>query len=337
VTGIADRPPTGRLLGIDVGGTKVALAVSDAAGRPLARLRRPLEPTGAWQRDLERIAADAKRLLREAGGEGAPAAIGISAPGPLDLAAGQIDGPPNLPGWVRVPVCDVLSAALGAPAFLENDANAAALAEWRFGAGRGVGDLVYLTMSTGVGAGIVAAGRLVRGAAASAGEIGHAPVVWGGEPCVCGLRGCLEAYVGGAAWTRRLRAIAPETSRAVALAGARIALTPVHVVAAARDGDAFSCAELARYVEYLARALVMLCFTLAPRRIVLGTIPTAAGDALCLDPLRQRVRAALWPGLAREIEIVASGLGDELAFLAGIGVALEGLRELTPPGPTSPR
>jgi len=361
VTAIADRPGARRLLGIDIGGTKVALAVADAAGRPLARLRRAIEPSGSWQRDLDRIVADAKRLLREArvrtperaggawvaSGEpsapGAPedagvlVAIGISAPGPLDPVAGEIAAPPNLAGWVGVPVRDVVAEALRAPAFLENDANAAALAEWRFGAGRGVDDLVYLTMSTGVGAGVVAAGRLVHGATASAGEIGHTPVVWGGEPCACGLRGCLEAYIGGAAWMRRLRVLAPETSRAVALAGGRDVLTPEHVVAAARTGDAFARAELARYVEFLARALVTLCFTLAPRRIVLGTIPTAAGDALVLDPLRARVRAALWPALAREIEIVASGLGDELPYRAGIGVALEGLRATTPRDPTSAR
>lgn len=335
MTGVADE--AGRILGLDIGGTKVALAVADRAGRLLARRRRPLEPSGDGRADLARLAAEAGVLLREAGGEGPLVAIGVSAPGPLDPDAGEIGAPPNLPGWVRVPVRAVLAKALGAPAFLENDANAAALAEWRFGAGRGVDDLVYLTMSTGVGAGVIAGGRLVRGVACAAGEIGHAPVEWGGAPCACGLRGCLEAYVGGAAWTRRLRALAPDASRAVALAGGRGALTPEHVVAAAREGDAYSCAELARYVEYLARALVTLCFTLAPRRIVLGTIPAAAGETLCLAPLRARVHAALWPALAREIEILPSSLGDDRPYLAGVGVALEGLRGPTPPDPRFPR
>jgi glucokinase len=182
----------------------------------------------------------------------------------------------------------------------------------------------------------VLGGRLHRGAL-GAGEVGHAPVEWEGEPCACGLRGCLEAYVGGAAWARHLRATAVPDGRVAALAGGRDRIRPEHLLAAAREGDAFALAELARYNDYLARGLVAIAFMLAPERIVLGTIPTAAGDALCLDPLRQRVRAALWPGLAREIEIVASGLGDELAYLAGIGVALEGLRALTPPGPTSLR
>jgi len=336
VTGIAEPGAVGRILGLDVGGTKVALAVADAAGGLLARRQRPLDPSGDGRADLARIAAEAKVLIAEAGG-GPLRAIGISAPGPLDPAAGEIGTPPNLPGWLRVPVVRLLADALRAPAFLENDANAAALAEWRFGAGRGVDDLVYLTMSTGVGAGVIAAGRLVRGTACSAGEIGHAPVEWGGAPCACGLRGCLEAYVGGAAWTRRLRALAPETSRALALAGERVALTPEHVVAAAQEGDAFARAELARYVEYLARAIVPLVFTLAPRRIVLGTIPSAAGDALCFAPLRARVRAALWPALASALEIVPSALGDERPALAGVVVALEGLRSATPPDPGFPR
>jgi glucokinase len=323
VTGVSDA-----VLGIDIGGSKVALALADRAGRLLACRRRPLAPSGSWERDLEILVGDARAVLAEGRAAGAPAriaSVGVSAPGPLDPERGSIGAPPNLPGWRSVPIARFLGERLEAPVVLENDANAAALAEWRFGTGPRVASLVYLTLSTGVGAGVIAGGRLLRGAACSAGELGHAPVEWGGLPCACGLRGCLEAYVGGAAWTRRLRAIAPEGSRALALAGGREAVAPEHVVAAAREGDPFARAELARYVEYTARALVGLCFTLAPERIVLGTIASAAGEELCLAPLRARVRAALWPVLAREVEIVASSLGDELPFRAGVAVALAGL------------
>jgi glucokinase len=240
--------------------------------------------------------------------------------------------PPNLPGWEDVAVIETLRVALRAPVFLENDANAAALAEARFGAGQGARDVVYLTMSTGVGAGIVLDGRVHRGLAWSAGELGHAPVEWNGEPCACGLRGCLEAYVGGAAWTARLRAIAPAGSLVVAHAGARERATPEHVVSAARAGDAFALAEMSRFVDWLARGLVWIAFGIAPEVIVLGTIPSAAGEALCFAPLRARVRAHLWPVLATQLRIVPSALGPRLPALAGVSVALDAL---TPRGLSS--
>ena len=251
------------------------------------------------------------------------AAVGVSAPGPLDGERGVVEGPPNLPGWDSVPLGVIFAAVLDRPVRLENDANAAALAEWRFGAGRGLAHLVYLTMSTGVGAGLVLGGRLHRGAGGQAGEIGHAPIEWDGEPCACGQRGCLEAYVGGAAWTRRLRAATPDTSRVALLAGGRAQVRPEHVLAAAREGDAFAGAELARFNEYLARGIVLVGFALAPEAVILGTIPTAAGEDLCLGPVREIVARRLWPGLARTLRILPSALGEDLGAYAGLAVALQ--------------
>jgi glucokinase len=171
------------VLGIDLGGTKLALALGDAQGRVTARLRRPTEPSGDATADIARIVADARRLLAEAGmGPADLVAVGVSAPGPVDPVRGEIVQPPNLPGWGRVPLREQLGSALGAPVRIENDANAAALAEWRLGAGQGYEDLVYLTMSTGVGGGLVLGGRLHPGRLGNAGEIGHLPVEWDGEP-----------------------------------------------------------------------------------------------------------------------------------------------------------
>jgi glucokinase len=311
------------IVGVDIGGTKTALGVADHAGRLRATCRRGA-PGADWEAELAAIAEDARALLAQAGAD-APEAIGIAAPGPLDRSRGVLVAPPNLPGWREVPVTARLADALGAPAFLENDANAAALAEWRFGAGRGVARLVYLTMSTGVGAGLVLDGRLYRGRGDYAGEIGHAPIEWNGEPCACGLRGCLEAYVGGRAWTRRLRERAPDASRAIALAGDRQRVAPEHVIAAAGQGDAFSRAELSRWVGYLARGVVWASFAYAPDAIVLGTIAAAAGDALCLAPLRAEVAAHCWPDLVAGVRIEPAALWPDGASLAGVCAALEGL------------
>jgi glucokinase len=313
-------------LGIDIGGTKLALALGDDEGRIVARRRRATAPTGAPDRDVEAIVADARALLAEAGVAASDLAmVGISAPGPLDQAQGRVLGAPNLPGWHDVPLVRLVREALRVPVHMENDADAAALAEWRFGAGRGRRDLVYLTMSTGVGGGIILDGALHRGAGGRAGEVGHLPVVWDGEPCACGLRGCLEAYVGGRAWMRRLREVVPESSSAVRLAGGRTKLLPEHVVAAAGQGDPFACAEMQRFVDYLARGIVALAFVLAPQLVVLGTIPTAAGETLCLAPLRRAVESRLWPAIASDLEILPAALGEEGPYLAGLCAASQGL------------
>jgi glucokinase len=309
-------------VGIDVGASKLAFGVADASGVLRMRHRRAWIPSGDAQRDCDAIAAGAHELLARAGvPRGELRGIGVCAPGPLDAAAGVVLGPPNLPGWGRVPLCALLAQALGAPAALENDANAQALAEWRARAGQGVERLVYLTMSTGVGAGIVLGGRLERGADGLGGELGHVSVQWNGERCACGMRGCLEAYAGGAAWQRHLRRVTPASSRAAALAGSAGAVRPEHVVAAAREGDAFARAELERWNGYVARALAAIAVSLAPDVIALGTIAGAAGEELCLAPLRRRLREQVWPRIAERVRIEASALGDELPVRAALIVA----------------
>lgn len=321
--GEARRGGRAVLLGIDIGGTKVALALGERDGAPRAHRRLATRPSGEGRADLERIVQAARALLEEAGVPlAAVERVGVSLPGPLDLAAGRVLDLPNLPGWEGLPVRDLLGEAFGRPVELENDANAAALAEWRYGAGRGAQHLVYLTMSTGVGAGLVLGGRLHRGVAGSAGEVGHMPLVQDGEPCACGLRGCVEAYLGGAAWARRLARTTPPASRAAALAGGPAAVTPEHLVEAAREGDAFALEELRRWNHLLARTLTMLTFVLAPERFVLGTIARAAGEALCLDPVREEVRAHVWPILGGGLRIEAAELGEELPYRAGLAVAI---------------
>ena len=274
------------------------------------------------------LAEHARALVARAGASlDEIAAVGVSAPGPLDAEAGVVLQPPNLPGWDHAPVREVLSRELGRPVGLENDANAAAVAEWRFGAGRGLRDLVFLTMSTGVGGGLVLGGRLHRGLFSAAGEVGHLPVEWDGEPCVCGKRGCLEAYVGGASWARRLARVTPPESAVARLAGGAALARPEHVVEAARAGDAFALAEFARWNGYLVRGLVPLVYTLAPELFVLGTIAAAAGEELCLKPVREEVRRRVWPFLAPEVRIEASALGEDLPYLAGLGVAVGAAEE----------
>jgi glucokinase len=314
------------LLGVDIGGTKIGLALGDENGGVLACVRRPTEPTGSPREDVARIADEARSLLAQHDLTAADVAcVGVSAPGPLDAARERVIRPPNLAGWDDVPLRAMLADALGTRVALENDANAAALAEWRYGAGRGFRDVIYLTASTGVGGGIVLGGRLYRGSGGNAGEIGHSPVEWEGLLCACGQRGCLEAYAGGAAWIQRLAEVTPDDSRVAALAGGREHARPEHVVAAAREGDAFALAEMERYNDYMSRAIAALVFVLAPEVVILGTIPTHAGEELCFAPLRAKVASHVWPQLGGALEIVPSALGDDLPAYAGLCAAIEGL------------
>lgn len=319
----------GYALGIDLGGTKLALALAEVSApdgiQLVARRRRPTSATGNPRADVDAIVRDVHALLAEAHRSIDDIdCVGLSVPGPFDIEQGTLLTPPNLPGWNAVPIRDWIAAALGRPVRVDNDANAAALAEWRLGAGQGTNHMVYLTMSTGVGAGLVLDGKLFRGWRGNAGEFGHVTVEPDGTRCSCGLNGCLEAYVGGAAWTRRIREICPASSQVAVLAGHGSKATPEHVVAAAQSGDKFALAEFERFNHYLARGIANVVFAVAPQVIVLGTIPTAAGQQLCLEPLREQVAGLLWPELSDGLRIVGSELGEDLAYYAGICVALEG-------------
>jgi glucokinase len=315
------------ILGIDIGGTKTALALARDDGQLVGRVRRPTQPSGDPAADVGRIVEDARGLLEEAGeGQGALRSVGVSFPGPLDPAAGIVHSPPNLPGWKDVAIGPMLQEALQAPTHLENDANAAALAEWRFGAGQGLRDLVYLTMSTGVGGGMILDGRLYRGAVGTAGEWGHVPIELDGLRCACGLSGCLEAYVGGNSWQSWLRAeLAPE-SLACELAGGRDQLRPEHVVEAARQGDALALEQLRRWTDLVSRGLAQIAFSLSPQAVILGTIAVAAGEALCFEPLRAALERRVWAHQAPGMKLLPAALGKEGPYLAGVCVALEGMQ-----------
>lgn len=312
------------LLGIDIGGSKRVLAVGDHSSGVFARRRHPMRFSGDWREDLRVVIGEARDLLNEVerAGQGPLEAIGVAAPGPVERRTGVLRNPPNLPGWRDVPLAQLLEEAFGVPVRVENDANAAALAEQRFGAGRGCRDMVYLTMSTGVGGGVISDGRLVHGANGFAGELGHIPIVRNGRRCQCRLRGCLEAYVGGQAWSNQLRRRVPTASRIFEhVDGDRSRIGPEILLAAAREGDSFATEELSRWLDYLALGLVPLVMAFDPERIVLGTIAVAAGEALCFEPLRERVAARIWGEQAERLAIVPALLGEALPEQAALAVA----------------
>lgn len=184
-------------IGIDMGGTKCAVVAGRADGKILRRIAFPSGKDAHPDEFLPRFYEAIDALLREYNGGAAPAAVGVSCGGPLDTRRGVIQAPPNLPLWDEVPICALLSERYGCPAYLQNDANACAIAEWRFGAGRGTRNMVFLTFGTGLGAGLILDGRLYEGTNGMAGEAGHLRLAADG-PEGYGKRGSFEGFCSGA-------------------------------------------------------------------------------------------------------------------------------------------
>jgi len=312
------------VLGIDIGGSKTVVALGNTDGELLAQHRFEKWARGSWQGDLEWILARSREVLAESG-VARPEAVGVCAPGPLDPLRGIVLEAPNLAGWVAVPLVETLATELGVPIRLENDANAAALAEFRLGAGRGTRHMIFATMSTGIGAGLILDGRLHRGAHFLAGEIGHAPIRRDGR-VHAGLAGTLEAYAGGAALAQRIREdVAAGQRTAIAdLAGSADQISARHWVAAIRTGDAYARGLLHDFVEDVSQALAALVMALDPELIVLGTIVERNPD-LFLAPIRERVHARIWAA-QRDLRIVAGELGGRRAAYAALCVALDPAR-----------
>jgi len=211
------------VLGLDIGGTKSAAVLGDdETGQVLARQAGPT-PQGPWP---ESVAFLVKLLHAVRPSAGEITALGVSCGGPLNSQTGIVHTPPNLPHWNDVPLRNLLQAEFGLPVWVENDANATALAEHRWGAGQGTRDMAFLTMGTGIGAGLILNGELYRGRHDLAGEIGHTTIVPHGPPCLCGRRGCLETLSSGTAIGRmaggRLAAGTHSERNAGALLAARL-------------------------------------------------------------------------------------------------------------------
>lgn len=308
------------VLGIDIGGTKLAAGVVDADGRMLERGEMPTLAYEGLEPVLERIVGLGRELLARAAAQKEPVQrIGIGCAGPVDLKAGKVFDPPNLPGWSDVSLVRHIESALGLPAILENDANAAALGEFRYGAGRGVRSLVYFTVSTGIGGGIILDGKVWHGLKDAAGEAGHMTVCPDGPVCGCGNRGCLEAMASGTSIARRARE-AVAAGRPTRLREVPV-VTSADVVRLAQEGDAVAREVWEAAVKYLGIGVASVITVLAPERIVLGGGVTRAGDFL-FEPLRVEVRRRVKLMPVESVLVLPAALGPDVGILGAAAVAM---------------
>jgi glucokinase len=242
----------------------------------------------------------------------------------LDTKTGIVYSPPNLPGWDALPLKAIIEAEFHIPTIIENDANAGALAEWRFGGGRGYNYVLYMTMSTGIGGGIVVNGQVYHGANDSAGEVGHQILLPNGPICGCGKRGCLEALCSGPAIARRAQAAIREQPQTLLLALADGHIERVrseHVLEAARSGDPLAISIMEETAYYMGWGIANLVNVLNPEIVLIGTIAVAAGDLL-LNPIRRTVAEMAMQRPAEAVQIMPAQLGDSVGDLAAISLVI---------------
>ncbi|KPK77838.1 MAG: hypothetical protein AMJ79_01940 [Phycisphaerae bacterium SM23_30] len=315
-------------LGVDLGGTNVVMGLLEGGGRILARKSQPTQAALGPESLVERIAACGAELIgRSKLRADQVKAVGIGSPGPLSIAKGKIITSCNLPGFKDFALRAACSEALGLPALLDNDANAACWGEFWRGAGRDVDDMVLFTLGTGIGGGIVCAGELVHGSGDNAAELGHMIIVPEGRGCTCGQRGCLEAYASANSTVKRaLEALAKDRQSSLRQTiKDRGAITSKDIFDQARSGD-----ELAlEIVDGTAKALAIACINMnhvtEPQKVVLAGGMIQAGEIL-ISKVRQFYREMIWQADLEPMEICLAELGGDAGIIGAAGLALHAYR-----------
>ena len=312
--------------GVDLGGTKMAAALGTADGQILAEGEVPTLSYEGSDAVLVRMAGLLNDLAEQVGK--APQAVGVGVPGTVDLAEGIIRFLPNVPGhWPDVPVRATLSPLVGGvPVYLLNDARMATLGELAYGQGKGVSTMVFFTLGTGIGGGVVVDGKLRLGSLGSAGELGHMTILPDGPVCACGNPGCLETLASGPAitghgvWLMRCGR-APHLHDLVD--GNADLVSPAEMVAAAKAGDESVHEVLIRAFSYLGIGVANQVVTLHPELIVLGGGMAAVGDLL-FDTVRDVVKRRVGMFPPDDVRIEPSVLGSQAGIYGGIALAVRG-------------
>ncbi|MGD8633039.1 MAG: ROK family protein [Anaerolineales bacterium] len=252
--------------------------------------------------------------------------IGIGTPGPLDPVSGTVFKAPNLPGWTDIPLKSQLEEKLGCPVHLGNDANVAALGEWKFGAGRGSSHMIYLTISTGIGGGVIVDNQLLLGADGLAGELGHITVKPGGAPCGCGGRGHIEAEASGTAIARKAKQgiLAGEETALKEIFDRKGKITSIDVGEAAKHGDDFALDLIAEAGNLLGHLLADLAHIFNPQTFVLGGGVSQLGDLL-FNPVKSSFRENVMdPAYCEQVRIVPPMLGDDAGLVGAMVLVNQG-------------
>ncbi|OEJ93864.1 ROK family transcriptional regulator [Streptomyces thermolilacinus] len=307
----------GIVIGVDFGHTHLRVAVGNLAHQVLAEESEPLDVDASSAEGFDRAEQLVKRLIEATGiGPDKVIGVGLGVPGPIDVSSGTLGSTSILPGWSGINPSQELSARLGVPVYVDNDANLGALGEMVWGAGRGVRDLAYIKVASGVGAGLVIDGQIYRGPGGTAGEIGHITLDESGPVCRCGNRGCLETF---AAARYVLPLLQP---------GHGPDLTMERVVQLAREGDPGCRRVIADVGRHIGSGVANLCNLLNPSRVVLGGDLAEAGE-LVLAPIRDSVSRYAIPSAARQLAVAPGALGGRAEVLGALALVLSEMGDST--------
>jgi glucokinase len=312
------------VIGVDIGGTNYRVGLFDHEGRRLMVVEEPTDRALGREWMLEQVRRHAAALAEKS--DFPIKACGFSFGGPVDFAAQKVTSL-HVPGWNNFEIARWARQELGLESCVDNDANAGARGEFRFGAGRGVRSIFYVTLSTGIGGGLVLDGKPWRGKDHLAGELGHIPVSDSGGVCSCGGRGCLETFCSATAIALRGRGLGerkPETvPRIMEMTGGDPQkVTAEHVFRAAAEGEIGASYIVHEAARWLARGLLMVIRLINPDRIVLGGGVAKAGNTL-LDPVRQSIEEMGSPTLRASTEVTLVELGDFSPLYGAAGLALD--------------
>jgi len=306
-------------LGMDIGGTKCAVILSEKKADAIKdKIRFETKVERGYKAIVDELISSAKEILSRNGIESCDVlACGASCGGPLNADTGIIMCPPNLPDWDNVPLADIVKKSLGIPCKVRNDADACALAEWQFGAGKGAKNMIFLTFGTGMGAGLILDGKLYSGTNGTAGEVGHIRLDADG-PAAYGKAGSFEGFCSGAG-------IAAMGKKMLSIYNGKTTIPRDNVTAktiadAAVNGDKLANAIYRRCGEKLGLGLSILIDILNPERIVIGSIFQRAGHLL-IESMEEAIRKEALEISAQCCKIVPAMLGDEIGDFAAIGVA----------------
>lgn len=314
------------LLGIDIGGTKCAIVYGKRIGSDLQIVDKTKIETTTVEETIRNIMSEAKRMMARFNLTAQTVrAVGISCGGPLDSKSGTVMSPPNLPGWDNIPIVKIIEEELGVRAGLQNDANACALAEWKFGAGRGTQNMIFLTCGTGLGAGIILNGSLYSGTNDNAGEVGHIRLTDDG-PVGYGKEGSFEGYASGGGIAQLARSLATEEikkGRHVSWCPSLDDMENINaklIAEAAGAGDKLALKVYETSATYLGKGLAMLIDILNPELIAIGSIYARNKDMMEPYVLDQISKEAL-EGARDVCKIVPAALGENIGDYAALSIA----------------
>lgn len=309
----------GKRIGIDVGGTNVKIALVDKSGKIIYSNRVPTYAKMGYEYTVNNIKQAIKDLMKETNTTAKDIdGIGFDFPGQVDYKTGVVKLAPNIPGWVNVPIAQMIEEEFHIPTRIDNDVRCAALGEMKFGAGQGCENFVCITVGTGIGSGLVVNGQLVRGASNAAGEIGHIKLqMKDGLICGCGDTGCLEAYASGPSIVAMAQDYikggkSTKFREMAAAEGGEI--TPYMVAKAAEAGDPVAKRIFAIVGEYIGIGLTSVINLLNPEKVIIGGGVAEAGDLL-LDPIRKTIKERAMVVAGSAVEIVPAQLGNSAGVI----------------------